>query len=595
MKAHTRIHTKPSSLKAWEIGLSLFFGTAVWLFWKMVYPAHLHYHEQYQLFLFDMEYFKERIAIPGGVADYIGEFLVQFYYHTWMGATILALLFIGLQLLTWTLAKRLKASEAYYPLSFLPAIAVWHFMCDENAMLSFTVALLMTLGFNYLYTLLHTGWKRAAYVLIGLPILLWMAGAAHLVFMGWVIINELHTCIKQKKYLRGIGITIGMFILKAGCTLLISMQVQNPVYQLSGFLGYYRFPAVIPHMEMTIILLFLLLPYLLARLPQIHQPAAICMGLQTIALAVISYPYILSGCNLDKEEIMEYDQLARNRQWHRIIQKAEAKSPVSPLSVACLNLALGKTGQLGRMFEFYQNGTEGLMAKFQRNFVTPLPTSEVLYHLGMINDAQRFTFEAMEAIPNFRKSGRCFKRLSETNLINGQYEVAAKYLRLLSKTLFYKEWAEETMTYLYDEDKINAHSEWGQLRQMRYTENFLSENHEAGFLLARLYEQNRKNRMAFEYLLACTLQQRDLQGFMKYYSPDAVADRSPIPRSHQEALVYVWGQTHKDFRDIPYELSPQVIQDAKKFMQIYTSQPNRRQLLQTRYKGTFWYYLLVRK
>ena len=82
---------------------------------------------------------------------------------------------------------------------------------------------------------------------------------------------------------------------------------------------------------------------------------------------------------------------------------------------------------------------------------------------------------------------------------------------------------------------------------------------------------------------------------MKYYSPDAVADRSPIPRSHQEALVYVWGQTHKDFRDIPYELSPQVIQDAKKFMQIYTSQPNRRQLLQTRYKGTFWYYLLVRK
>lgn len=52
-----------------------------------------------------MEYWKERIAIPGGMADYISEFLVQFYYHTWMGATMLALLFIGLQLLTWKLAK----------------------------------------------------------------------------------------------------------------------------------------------------------------------------------------------------------------------------------------------------------------------------------------------------------------------------------------------------------------------------------------------------------------------------------------------------------------------------------------------------------
>lgn len=53
---------------------------------------------------------------------------------------------------------------------------------------------------------------------------------------------------------------VGMFALKATCTLLISMQVQNPIYQLSGFLGYYRFPAVIPRMEMTIILLFTVLP-----------------------------------------------------------------------------------------------------------------------------------------------------------------------------------------------------------------------------------------------------------------------------------------------------------------------------------------------
>ncbi|MDE5702637.1 MAG: hypothetical protein K2I15_09775, partial [Bacteroides sp.] len=84
-------------------------------------------------------------------------------------------------------------------------------------------------------------------------------------------------------------------------------------------------------------------------------------------------------------------------------------------------------------------------------------------------------------------------------------------------------------------------------------------------------------------------------GFMKYYSSDADTGRTPIPRSHQEALAYVWGQTHKDFRDMPYELSPQIIQGAQEFMQIYTSQPNRRQLLQTRYKDTFWHYLLVRK
>lgn len=48
------------------------------------------------------------------------------------------------------------------------------------------------------------------------------------------------------------------------------------------------------------------------------------------------------------------------------------------------------------------------------------------------------------------------------------------------------------MTYLYNEEKIDAHPEWGRLRQMRYTENFLSGSHETDILLARLYEQTRR-------------------------------------------------------------------------------------------------------
>ena len=103
------------------------------------------------------------------------------------------------------------------------------------------------------------------------------------------------------------------------------------------------------------------------------------------------------------------------------------------------------------------------------------------------------------------------------------------------------------MTYLYNEEKIDAHPEWGRLRQMRYTENFLSGSHETDILLARLYEQNPQNRTALEYLLAYTLQKRDLKGFMNYYPSDANINHEPIPRSYQEALAYIWGQTHKDF------------------------------------------------
>ena len=582
--------------KTWKIGLSILFGVAVLLFWGNVYPAHISYQEQFQLFLFDADYWWKRIAVPGGLADYIAEYLTQFYYHVWAGACILAFLYVLLQRLVWKLAKEQGAADVYYPLSFLPIIVLWHFMGDENAMLSLVVALLLALSASCWYADLKGKWLRVAYILIVLPLLYWTAGAAHFIFMGWVIVREFLLNLKGKNFWGGVGVFWGVGLWGIGCPLLASMWVQFPIYRLMGGIGYYRFPAVIPWIEIGLAVLLVVLPFLLAALPALKKKPVFYGVLQVVAVTLFGYYYVAAGCDMDKEEAMEYDQLVRNKQWQEVIEKAEEKSPVSPFGVTCLNLALGKMGQMGdRMFEFYQNGTEGLLPEFQRDFTSPLPTSEAYYHLGMVNTAQRFTFEAMEAIPNFNKSGRCFKRLAETNLINGQYEVAAKYLRLLRKTIFYKDWAEDAMTYLYNEDKINAHKEWGWLRQIRYTEDFLFSSQETDIMLGLLYQHNHRNRMAFEYMLAYVLQQRDLERFMKYYPLGKHAGYDHIPRSYQEALIYVWTQTHKNFQGMPWSISPQVVRDVTEFARIYTSQQNARQMLEARFGSTYWNYLLLRK
>ena len=97
--------------KSWKIGVSILFGVAVLLFWGNVYPAHISYQEQFQLFLFDADYWGKRIAVPGGLADYIAEYLTQFYYHVWAGACILAFLYVLLQRLVWKLAKEQGAAD----------------------------------------------------------------------------------------------------------------------------------------------------------------------------------------------------------------------------------------------------------------------------------------------------------------------------------------------------------------------------------------------------------------------------------------------------------------------------------------------------
>lgn len=69
----------------------------VMLFWLCVHPEWLNYHEQNQLFLFSWSYFVERLSLPGGLADWMGEFLVQFYYVPALGAAVLGLLAFVLQ------------------------------------------------------------------------------------------------------------------------------------------------------------------------------------------------------------------------------------------------------------------------------------------------------------------------------------------------------------------------------------------------------------------------------------------------------------------------------------------------------------------
>lgn len=581
---------------SWKPVLSVLFGVVALLFWGTAYPAHLAYQEQFQLFLFDADYWWERVTVPGGFAEYIAEFLTQFYYYTWAGAAILAVVYVLLQRLVWRLAKEQGAADVYYPLSFLPVMLLWCFMEDENAMLSGAVSLLLALAVSYACTLVKGTWKRIVYILTALPLLYWAAGAVHFIFMGWAVVREFRLRLKNRSVWEGVGLCGGIGLWGICCPLLASIWMQYPVYRLMTGIGYYRFPVPVPGMEIAIALALTVLPFVMAALPAVKQKKAWYGSLLTVGVGLSGWYVVASGYDPDKEEAMEYDRLVRNKQWQAIIGKAEKRSPTSPFGVTCLNLALGKTGQMGdRMFEFYQNGTEGLLPEFQRDFTSPLPTSEAYYHLGMINTAQRFTFEAMESIPNFNKSGRCFKRLAETNLINGQYEVAAKYLRMLTKTLFYKKWAEETMTYLYNEEKINAHKEWGWLRQIRYTEDFLFSDREVDIMLGLLYQHNHRNRMAFEYMLAYVLQKRDMESFMKYYPLGKHAGYDHIPRSYQEALVYVWTQSHKNFQGMPWSISKRVMQDVTEFAQIYMTQPDAKQLLQSRFGHTYWNYLLLKK
>ena len=60
-------------------GTTLVFVVCAYLFFYGIYPFHVCYQEQYQLFLFSSAYSSEMLSKPGGVAEYIAAYLTQLF------------------------------------------------------------------------------------------------------------------------------------------------------------------------------------------------------------------------------------------------------------------------------------------------------------------------------------------------------------------------------------------------------------------------------------------------------------------------------------------------------------------------------------
>ena len=374
-------------------GLSVLVGIAVFLFWYVAYPHALSYQEQYQLFLWTCDYFMERISLPGGLADWLGEFVVQFYYVEWLGALLLAGLFVALQRLT----AALLPGGMYCLLSLVPVALVWWLMGDVNVLLSLPVAIVLALGLALIRAVDKTT-SGPSYLGVEMLVVLlayWLIGPAvwlyilvRVVQMGW-------------KHLWSAG-----WLLAVQLVAYAWLLPQWPLQQVMTGLNYYRIP--------------------------LHYPQ-------------------LSGYDKDMYELIRMDYLVRHERWDDIVKRAGAYQVRTPFWSNCVNLALSQKRLLAdRMFDFYQSGEDALIMPRTRDLTSMLPSEEAFWRLGMVNSAQRYMFDTQESILNGRKSGRCTKRIAECMMVNGQYKAAAKHLNLLRKSLFYRSWAEHVDPVQYE-------------------------------------------------------------------------------------------------------------------------------------------------
>jgi len=581
-------------LKRFDWLLSLLFGIAVFLFFAFYYENHLYYQEQLQLFLFTSYYFSDLLGRPGGLADYLGTFFTQFYYYAWLGASFIAIILVILQLGIKSLCSKWKDDSLIVtPLTFIPSILFLGLLCDENCLLSAPISALMLVGAVLLYLRINIPNLRIICVFIMLPLLYWCAGGIFWLFGLFCILYEWRYFrqFAKTQWILLVLLTVG---LTAFLPLITSQYLQYPLYRLWWGISYNRYPVISPYPLLVVWLSVISVPFLIGlineKLKKISRIVPVFLA-EIVLVVIFAIITVKMNADWKKEEIMAYDYCARIQDWQGIIRMANKKDPDSPLSVACLNLALYKDGSMSNsMFRYFQNGPEGLLPTFQRDFTSPLITGEVYYHLGFLNTSMRYSFEAMEALPDYKKSCRAMLRIAEVNMLNEEYKVAEKYLRILQHTLFYRKRADEMLRCLDNKERINENPEWVILKKYRLTDDFLFSENEKDQMLGLLFIHDRTNKMAFEYLMAYTLLIKDLEHFVQYCSLGKDLGYKEIPAHYQEALLFYWINSGQSLDALPWDINPAVISNYTNFVKALSSGMNT-QALSDNFSQTYWYYL----
>ena len=395
----------------WQQLLLTLLTVVVFCFWFFLYPFVSVAREMSVLFLWNGDYFMERIVLPGGFAQYIGEFFVQFFQSPINGAITYAVLFIIEQLLAskWLCWLFPNLKETYrFALSLVLPVVLWIVAMISCIPMTVTIAVILVMGAgNFIMALKKKARLMSTCML--LPMMYWLTGPAAVLL--------LLCCV------RWIPLTAVLF---AACLVGSSWITPYPLKKIAVGIDYdwsgEKLVGTYEEMECDMLLRMKEWNQILRKF---HHPVS----------PAVQSTVLLATC--------QTGQISQEELYRRLIV---------PSNVPGYDPSVFK---LGGMHLIINLGS--LSSAFM--------VSDIALQINMPNVSQRVAFDAMEYIPNYNKSGRALKRLVETSIITGQYSLAKKYLSILDESLFYRRWAVSMRPLVEHPERIKNHPFYQKLQE----------------------------------------------------------------------------------------------------------------------------------
>jgi hypothetical protein len=287
--------------------------------------------------------------------------------------------------------------------------------------------------------------------------------------------------------------------------------------------------------------------------------------IESVAVFGIASAAVLLSYDAERRTLSAVHFYACHRMWPQVLDAA-GRYPSNSAVINAVNRALYHTDRLGYdMFRWPQH-PDVLLKTGEDHILAYWHKFDTQFDLGLMNMAEKNFTECMEVMG---EHPMILKRLSLINMVKANYDSARIYLGKLSKALFHADWANDYLSLLQRDPNLATDEEIQHLRSacMKSDDPAIFFSKEK--VLSALLEQNGRNKMAFEYLMAWYMLTIQLDKAAQMVERLKDFGYKELPGLYEEALLmYVYG-TKKAVNLGGYQVTHQARQRIEHFSYVF--------------------------
>lgn len=551
------------------------------------------YQEKLSLFEFSGDYLSDYLNQPGQLLIYLGRFLTTFFFNRILGGIIISLIICTFAFLLSKIFRQISGKRTLF-IPFTAALGIYFLQTDYHYLIYNSLGLLLQVLLFYLLKKQLKGWLPVLLI----PFWYFMMGSFALVF-----------CLMYTCYIITLSFRNGWYkVISLWIVMFITIYLSEEYLFFQTERTLILFPLSKPEVG-SHFMIFLLISATLSAIPLIAKSGMILptpeilphrlertAGLLLLLSALIAIPVV----RFDKkdDQFFKVENLFYQNRFSEVIDFLVKNPTQNKLTVYLNNIALCETGRLNDMLFHFRQDPDG-----QTLFLKWEMLDEVLrnggyfyYTTGMINEALRWAYENM-VMKGLTPEG--IRMLIRTEIINGNYGVAAKYVSILKKTAFYGKEARRYERFLTNDGAVNKDPYFGPRRKAKLTHDFFTLTGDPYANLEMSLAADSMNRKSFEYKLAYMLLKKDHRGLAENLNNLSLYGFSKIPVHLEEAAI-VYKRIYSG--EIPVMRDLQISQTTEanfaRFMQTLNNYGNDLKVaepfLRQKFGNTFWYYVFYR-